>query len=51
MTTIDLDNLQIILDKLVTRLRENGIREISFEDDMYWEIPTDKLASFPEELS
>lgn len=51
MKEITIDTLELILKNLIERLRKNGVRELSFEDDWYWSIPTDKLSSSPAEPS
>lgn len=42
---ISTNNIEIILKRLVDRLREAGIKEFSFEDDFYWNVPIEDLNS------
>lgn len=51
MNAITTDTLEAILKNLIEGLRKKGIKELSFEDDWYWSIPTDKITSSPEEPS
>lgn len=46
---ITIDALETILKDLIKRLRKQGVNELAFEDDWYWNVPTDQLCCFPAE--
>jgi hypothetical protein len=49
MSTISLDNVELILNAMIRRFRDKGIEEFSFDDEMYWNVSTDEFSSFPQE--
>ena len=49
MNTLSVNNLEIILTRLIANLREQGIQELFFDKDMYWEVPIDQLDLLTEE--
>ncbi|WP_207515618.1 hypothetical protein [Longitalea luteola] len=51
MKEITIDALESILKNLIERLRKKDINELSFDNDWYWNIPTESLSSFPTEPS
>jgi hypothetical protein len=48
MSSIALNNIEIIINNLISKLRNNGIERLSFSDEMYWEVPIDEFTSFPQ---
>lgn len=49
MKEITIDALEVILKNLIARLRKNGVSELSFEEDWYWNVPLEQLSSSPGE--
>jgi hypothetical protein len=43
MNTFNVNNLEAILTRLISRLREQGVQELSFANDMYWDISIDQI--------
>ncbi len=48
MKSISLNNIELVLKDLIRRLRDDGIEELSFNDEMYWDVPIDEFTSFPQ---
>jgi len=45
MNTFSVSNLETIFTRLISRLQEQGIQTLSFDNDMYWDVPIDELDS------
>lgn len=41
--TIYLSRIEFIFQLIINQLKSNGIHEISFDDDYYWNVPSDLL--------
>ena len=50
MKTLGIDDLQKILNLLVSKLKSDGYLQIEFETDLYRFIPTDKWDTFQETI-
>jgi hypothetical protein len=49
MSTITIDNIEEIVNGLISRLRKAHIHELTFGEDNYWTVPLDDMNSFPSE--
>lgn len=48
MNSISLDNIELIIKNLILKLRDKGIKELHFDDEMYWDVSIDEFISFPQ---
>jgi hypothetical protein len=49
MSQIAVSEIKYVLDIFFERLSESGINSFSFEDDLYWNVPTEQMLVFPDE--
>lgn len=50
MKKIGIEELKIIFSKIIKKLEDEGYTELSFENDFYRIIPTDKWNSYEDEI-
>ena len=48
MENINLDQLELLFKVVLDNLKRSNIRELSFDEDNYWSVPSEDMASFPE---
>jgi hypothetical protein len=49
MSVIKINYIELIFNRLIEKFKMENIAEISFEDDMYWNVPVENIATFPSE--
>lgn len=47
MENISLNELELLFKVVLENLERSKIRELSFDDDNYWNVPTEDMNSFP----
>lgn len=48
MENINLVQLELLFKVVLDNLKRKNIKELSFEDDAYWSVPSESMSSFPE---
>jgi hypothetical protein len=50
MKKIKIQELEVIFSKIINKLKDEGINELSFDEDFYRIIPTEKWDSYDEDI-
>lgn len=45
METISIDQIESLFRNLIDHLKRSNIKELSFDDDFYWNVPTKELTN------
>jgi hypothetical protein len=48
LENINLDQLELLFKVVLDNLKRSNIRELSFDEDNYWDVPSEDITSFPE---
>ncbi len=48
MENISLVELDLLFKVVLDNLKRSNIKELSFEDDNYWSVPSEDMGSFPD---